>query len=249
MEKTLRRLQSQQEEFRQNLEGESLSARERLSNEAAAVVSQRSAQLRDSMQTEAGSLEKQVAERCQALTEETNNALSSRARQVEAELADRLALKINQFLHGSSAEFEKRVDQALALPMAAIGKRLEETVQELSDRAQQVERDFADRLGRQADEIAGRFHAQLQESLQQKLLDQEARVLEQLAANASQFRSRLLEQVEDELTKKKEKTVQEAQRSINEARDQDQTRIVQLLRAWADALENQAATASATVGG
>jgi hypothetical protein len=70
-----------------------------------------------------------------------------------------------------------------------------------------------------------------------------------LAANASQFRSRLLEQVEDELTKKKEKTVQEAQRSINEARDQDQTRIVQLLRAWADALENQAATASATVGG
>ena len=248
MEETLRHLQSQQEEFRQNLEGESLSVRERLNNEAATVVSQGCAQLRDSMQTEAGSLEKQVAERCQALTEETQNVLCGRAQQVEADLADRLSQQINQFLAGFSAEFEKRVDQALALPMAAIDKRLEETAKALSDRAQQVERDFAERLDQQADGIARRFRAQLQESFEQKLIDQQAQFQEQLAANASQFRARFLEQMEDELNEKKEKIVQEAQRLVKDVRDQNQNRLARSLREWAQAMENQAEPASETVG-
>jgi hypothetical protein len=100
-----------------------------------------------------------------------------------------------------------------------------------------------------AEEIAGRFHAQLQESVQQVFLDQEARFQEQAAANASQFRARLLGQLEDELTERKEKMVQEAQRSLKEMRDQDQTQIARLLRAWADAVENQAEAVSQTVGG
>jgi len=246
MEQTLERFHEQQEGFRQNLEGESRSAGERLHNEATAVVAQGCAQLQDRMQTVAGGLEKQVAEKCQALSEETQKVLSDRAQQVKAELADRLSEQIHRVLDGFSAEIEKRVDQALARPMAALDHRFEETAKALSARAQQAERDFAERLNQQSGEIARRLCDQLQESLQQKFLEQQAQFQEQLAANAGLFRSRFKAQLEDELNVKKEKIIQEAHRAVKDMRDQDQNRMAQLLREWAHAVEKQADPASET---
>jgi len=185
----------------------------------------------------------------ESLTELVESALEENLRPTVERLAGEIPEQVVKARAIVFSNFEAQLETAFAAFGARLDHRLEETAKAWSDRAQQVERDSAERLGRQAEEIAGRFHAQLQESLQQKLRDQEARVLKQLAANASQFRSRLLEQVEDELTKKKEKTVQEAQRSLKEMRDQDQTQIARLLRAWADAVENQAEAVSQTVGG
>ncbi|MGH9786185.1 MAG: hypothetical protein ACRD88_18600 [Terriglobia bacterium] len=233
-------LQAKQEEFRQNLEGESRSAKERLKSEVDAAVAQGCAQLQDRLRTEAGSLEQRVAERCRTLAEETEKALGSRAKQVEAEFVDRLSQQVHRVLDGFSEALEKRVNQALALPMQALDHRLEETAKALSGRAQQVERDFAERLDRQADELARRYHEQLQESLQQKFLDQQAQFQEQLAANAGLFRSRFKVQLEDELNAKKEKIIQEAHRVVKEMRDQDQNRIAQLLRECAAAVEKKA---------
>ena len=83
--------------------------------------------------------------------------------------------------------------------------------------------------------------------MQQKFLEQQAQFQEQLAANAGLLRSRFKAQLEEELSVKMEKVVQEAHRVVKDMRDQDQNRIAQLLREWAQAVEKQADPASKTV--
>jgi hypothetical protein len=168
----------------------------------------------------------------ESLTDLVQSALEENLRPTVERLASEIPEQVVQARAIVFSNFEEQLETAFA----SFNERLD-------SRAQHVERELAERLVRQADEIAERFCAQLQESLQHKLADQETKFLEQWAASADQLRTRLLEQVEGELNKRKEKTVRETQHSLNDARQQDQTRIVQLLRAWADAVENQAVAA------
>lgn len=244
LEEAGRQLQSKQEEFLRNAERESRSAQERLNNEAETIASQGLAQLQQNMRAETERLEARITERALALAEETMHTLGNRVQQVETDSADRIRQKIDQFLEGFPPEFEKRVDELLALQMAAMDRRLEGTTKALSDHAQQVEKELAERLDKHAQEIASRFHAQLQESFQQELLDQEAQLQEQLTAKASQFHSKFLEQLESELNENKEKMVQEAHFLLKTMRNEDQKRIAGMLREWAQAVENPAEAVS-----
>lgn len=241
IEDTLMCTQSRQDEFSRHLERELLAGTESVRQQVQGIVSERTAQFRETMQEDIDQLEKQFAERCRMQTEEKQNVLSACAQQMESNLAERLSGKSNGILDEFSAELEKRCEQALFVRMASVEKRLEETASALSESAQQVQTDFAGRLAQQANEIAERFHAELQKIFEQDLSGYRVRLQEQLALSASQFRQNFMEQIERELNEKQEKLSRQAECLMKDLSDQNRNRIVGLLRDLAQDMENQAA--------
>ncbi len=196
------------EEFNKNMEDTLHSGQARVQQEAARWVSEAGGNIRQQIEQELSQFENQVAQQCQARVErllsarmqEAESRFPSKAQPPEGDWTERLAEQGNEVTARVASALEQQSVQILATLNARAEQRLEAAGNLLATRVRESEQDQKDRLEWQAQQISGRFSAELERRCAQALVDTGNR-LQQRLEEVEKGVSHHVRQAEEEFAK------------------------------------------------